>query len=90
MLLADTITGRPLAVMDSMVLTAIRTAATAMLAAGFGACKDSKVAAIIGCGMQGRYQADALKAAFRLKRFAFSTTTKVAHARSRWQSAKLT
>ena len=42
LLLADTITGRPLAVMDSMTLTAIRTAATAMLAAGFGARKDSK------------------------------------------------
>lgn len=66
-LLADTISGRPLAVMDSMVLTAIRTAATATLAARFGARKDSKVAAIIGCGMQGRYQADALKAAFPVR-----------------------
>jgi alanine dehydrogenase len=63
-LLADTITGRPLAVMDSMALTAIRTAATAMFAAGFGARKESKVAAIVGCGMQGRYQAEALKARF--------------------------
>jgi ornithine cyclodeaminase/alanine dehydrogenase-like protein (mu-crystallin family) len=37
--------------MDSMTLTAIRTAATAMFAAGFGARKNSKVAAMIGCGM---------------------------------------
>ena len=67
LLLADTVTGRPLAVMDSMTLTAIRTAATAMFAAGFGARRDSKVAAIIGCGMQGRYQAEALKAAFPVR-----------------------
>jgi alanine dehydrogenase len=65
-LLADTITGRPLALMDSMTLTAIRTAATAMLAAGFGARKDSKIAAIVGCGMQGRFQAAALTACFSL------------------------
>ena len=66
-LLADTITGRPLALMDSMTLTAIRTAATAMLAAGFGARKNSRIAAIIGCGMQGGFQAAALKACFRLE-----------------------
>ena len=35
-----------------------------MFAAGFGARKDSKVAAIIGCGAQAHYQADALKARF--------------------------
>jgi alanine dehydrogenase len=62
LLLADTTTGRPLAVMDSIVLTAIRTAATAMFAAEFGARKDSNIAAIIGCGAQARYQADALLA----------------------------
>lgn len=66
-LLADTITGRPLALMDSMTLTAIRTAAAAMLAAGFGARHNSRIAAIIGCGMQGRFQAAALKACFRLE-----------------------
>lgn len=66
-LLVDAITGRPLAVMDSVVLTAIRTAAVAMLAARFGARKDSKVAAIIGCGTQARYQADALLACFPIE-----------------------
>jgi len=42
--------GRPLAVMESITLTGIRTAATAALAAGFGARKNAKRAAIIGCG----------------------------------------
>jgi alanine dehydrogenase len=67
LLLVDTISGRPLAIMDSITLTAIRTAATAMFAAGFGARKDSNVAAIIGCGAQAHYQADALKARFPVK-----------------------
>ena len=66
LLLADTITGRPLALMDLMTLTAIRTAATAMFAARWRA-QGFKIAAIIGCGMQGRYQAEALKAAFPVR-----------------------
>ena len=67
LLLADTITGQPLAVMDSTALTAIRTAATAMLAARFGARKNSRVAAIIGCGAQARYQLDALLVCFPIE-----------------------
>ena len=62
--LADTMTGRPLAIMDSMALTAIRTAATAMLAARYGARPDSRIAAVIGCGEQARYQIEALRASF--------------------------
>jgi alanine dehydrogenase len=62
--LSDALNGRPLAIMESMALTGIRTAATAALAATFGARKDSKVAAIIGCGAQARYQLEALKSCF--------------------------
>lgn len=58
--------GRPLAVMESMTLTAIRTAATAALAATFGARKDARSAAIIGCGMQAMYQIKALRTQFSL------------------------
>jgi alanine dehydrogenase len=65
--LVDALNGRPLAIMESMTLTAIRTAATTALAATFGARKDSKVAAIIGCGMQARYQLDALKSSFPIE-----------------------
>jgi ornithine cyclodeaminase/alanine dehydrogenase-like protein (mu-crystallin family) len=65
-LLVDTVTGSPLAMMDSITLTAIRTAATAALAAGYGARPDSRTAAIIGCGAQAGYQLDAFKARFAL------------------------
>ena len=64
---ADARDGRPLAVMESITLTGIRTAATAALAAGFGARKESKSAAIIGCGAQAGYQLEALRAVFPLK-----------------------
>jgi alanine dehydrogenase len=67
LILADAIAGHPLAVMDSTALTAIRTAATAMLAASFGAHRKSKVAAMIGCGAQARYQLDALLASFPIE-----------------------
>jgi alanine dehydrogenase len=66
LLLSDAITGRPLAAMDSITLTAIRTAATAVLAAKFGARQDAKVAAIIGCGVQARYEVDALLSSYRI------------------------
>jgi ornithine cyclodeaminase/alanine dehydrogenase-like protein (mu-crystallin family) len=66
-LLVDCVTGRPLALMDSMVLTGIRTAAAAMLAAKFGARKGSKVAAIIGCGVQAHYQVEALRDCFSVE-----------------------
>ena len=61
---SDAKDGRPLAIMDSITLTGIRTAATAALAAGYGARKYSKRVAIIGCGAQARYQLEAIKAAF--------------------------
>jgi len=64
---SDAKDGCPLAMMDSIALTAIRTAATAALAAEYGARKHSKRAAIIGCGAQARYQLEAVKAVLRLE-----------------------
>ncbi len=64
---SDAKDGRPLAVMDSIALTGIRTAATAALAAQYGAHRDSKRAAIIGCGAQARFQLEAMRSAFALK-----------------------
>lgn len=64
---SDAKDGRPLAVMDSITLTGIRTAATAALAARYGARKHSRRAAIIGCGAQAKYQLEAFKAAFPLE-----------------------
>jgi alanine dehydrogenase len=64
---SDARNGRPLAVMDSIALTGIRTAATAALAAQYGARRDSTRAAIIGCGAQAKYQLEALRSVFALR-----------------------
>jgi alanine dehydrogenase len=64
---SDAKNGRPLAVMDSIALTGIRTAATAALAAQYGARKDSTRAAIIGCGAQAKYQLEAMRSGFALR-----------------------
>ena len=58
--LCDAERGRPLAVMDSMELTALRTAAATGVAARHLARPDSKVATVCGCGVQGRVQLRAL------------------------------
>jgi alanine dehydrogenase len=64
---SDAKDGRPLAVMDSIALTGIRTGATAALAAQYGARQDSTRAAIIGCGTQAKYQLDAMRSVFSLR-----------------------
>ncbi|HYF21348.1 MAG TPA: ornithine cyclodeaminase family protein [Ramlibacter sp.] len=66
-ILADARDGQPLAVMESMALTAIRTAAATALAATFGARPGATRAAIIGCGVQAGYQLEALAACFPLR-----------------------
>jgi alanine dehydrogenase len=60
----DACDGRPLAMLESMTLTGIRTAATAALAAGYGASPHSRRLAIIGCGAQASYQLEAVRAMF--------------------------
>jgi ornithine cyclodeaminase/alanine dehydrogenase-like protein (mu-crystallin family) len=64
---SDAEDGRPLAVMDSIALTGIRTGATAALAAQYGARRGSTRAAIIGCGAQASYQLEALRSVFALE-----------------------
>jgi ornithine cyclodeaminase/alanine dehydrogenase-like protein (mu-crystallin family) len=59
--LCDAGDGRPLAVMDSIEITILRTGAATAVAARHLARRDSKVAAICGCGNQGRVQLRALK-----------------------------
>jgi alanine dehydrogenase len=60
-LLSDGIRGYPLAFLDSIEITVQRTGAATAVAAKYLARKDSKIAAIIGCGLQGRIQLAALK-----------------------------
>jgi alanine dehydrogenase len=52
--------GRPLAVMDSIEVTALRTAAATAVAARVLARRDARTVALCGCGMQGAYQVRAL------------------------------
>lgn len=58
--LCDASNGYPLAVMDSIEITILRTGAATAVAAKHLARPDSKVAAICGCGNQGRVQLRAL------------------------------
>src|SRR5690349_11208165 len=52
--------GYPLAVMDSIEITIQRTGAATAVAARYLARRESRTAAIIGCGVQGRVQLRAL------------------------------
>jgi ornithine cyclodeaminase len=57
----DSTTGMPVAILfDHGYLTDLRTGAAGALAADLLARKDASRAAIIGCGIQGRYQLEAL------------------------------
>jgi ornithine cyclodeaminase/alanine dehydrogenase len=58
--LADPATGLPLAVMDGTLVTALRTGASAGVAARWLAREDAAVAAVVGCGVQGRTSLRAL------------------------------
>ena len=67
-ILADATNGRLLAVVDSVELTALRTAAATAVAAKHLADPASSVAAIVGCGFQAFYQIEALQLVLPLER----------------------
>jgi len=60
-LLYDPATGVPLAVMDGNYLTVVRTGAVGAIATKYLARADSRIVAVVGCGVQGRIQLDALR-----------------------------
>jgi alanine dehydrogenase len=66
--LCDAGDGRPLAVMDSIEITALRTAAATAVAAKYLSTRDSQVITICGCGKQGRMQLRALARVRELRR----------------------
>ncbi len=68
LILNDTETGIPLAVMDCQWITAMRTAAATAVAARRLARPESSVLGILGCGVQGRTNTEALNVLFPLKR----------------------
>jgi alanine dehydrogenase len=60
MFLADADVGTPLAILDSMEITTLRTGAATAVAAKYLSREDARSAAIIGCGNQGWVQLRAL------------------------------
>ena len=68
LILNDPETGIPLAVMDCVWITAKRTGAATAVAAKYLARPDSESVGILGCGVQGRSNLEALDMLFPLKR----------------------
>jgi alanine dehydrogenase len=67
-LLSDATNGTPLAILDSIEITILRTGAATGVAARCLARADSSIAAILGCGNQGRISLEALARVRTLKR----------------------
>lgn len=63
----DVETGMPLAVMDCVWITAMRTGAATALAARFLARPESSTVGILGCGVQGRTNLEALNVLFPIQ-----------------------
>ena len=68
LILNDVETGVPLAVMDCVWITAMRTGAATAVAARYLARPDSSVVGVLGCGVQGRTNVEALRVLFPLER----------------------
>jgi ornithine cyclodeaminase/alanine dehydrogenase len=59
---------QPIAMMDCIWITAMRTAAATALSASYLARRESSVLGILGCGVQGRSDVEALAQPFPLKK----------------------
>jgi len=66
--LCDGESGYPLALLDSIEITILRTGAATAVAAKYLARPDSKVATVCGCGVQGRVQLKSIAQVLRLER----------------------
>ena len=88
--LCDAADGRMLALMDSIEITILRTGAATAVAAKYLARRDADVAAIAGCGLQGRVQLGALSRVRTLTRaFAFDLDADAATRFAREMTAEL-
>jgi alanine dehydrogenase len=67
-LLSDAATGKPLALLDSAVVTSLRTAAVTAVVVGKLARADAESALLVGAGRQGRSQVDALVSGGAIRR----------------------
>jgi ornithine cyclodeaminase/alanine dehydrogenase-like protein (mu-crystallin family) len=80
LILNDPETGLPLSVMDCTWITAMRTGAATAVAARYLARPESSVVGMLGCGVQGRSNVEALQVLFPLKRvMAYDVDAGAAH-----------
>ncbi len=68
LILNDSETGLPIAIMDCVWITAMRTGAATAVSARYLARPDSATVGVLGCGVQGRTNVEALKELFPVKR----------------------
>jgi ornithine cyclodeaminase/alanine dehydrogenase-like protein (mu-crystallin family) len=89
LILNDPETGVPIALMDCTWITAKRTAAATAVAAKFLARSESETVGILGCGVQGRSNLEALKVVFPLRKvYAYDTNPELAAGFARELSAQ--
>jgi alanine dehydrogenase len=89
-LLSDAATGAPLAIMDSVEITRLRTAAASAVAAKYLSRTDSHVMTVIGCGAQAPHHVRALAAVRPIERvLAFDTRPERAESFARATSTRL-
>ncbi len=90
LILNDTETGLPISVMDCTWITGMRTAAATAVAARRLARPESSVLGILGCGVQGRTNTEALNVLFPLQKvMAYDVTVESSNAFARDISSKL-
>jgi alanine dehydrogenase len=88
--LADASNGVPLAIIESGSVTALRTGAATGVAAKHLARRDARRATIVGCGVQGELQLEAIAAVLPLERaLVFDTDRERAEGMARSASARL-
>ena len=88
-ILCDGNDGFPLALMDSIEVTAQRTAAATAVAAKYLARPDCSVATVIGCGLQGGIQLEALLHILPIEKvYAFDTDQDAARAFAQTMTAR--
>ncbi len=81
LILNDIATGVPLAVMDCTWITGMRTGAATALSARYLARSDSEKVGVLGCGVQGRTNVEALTVLFPLKKVVAYDTDRAASER---------
>jgi ornithine cyclodeaminase/alanine dehydrogenase len=90
LILNDPETGVPMSVMDCVWITAMRTAAATAVAGRRLARPNSSVLGILGCGVQGRTNTEALKVLFPLERvMAYDVSPEAVESFAQFVSAEL-